>query len=162
VLDGALVLALEVDEEHPNRAATLPRLVGDEVQHDGGVLAGAERDVHAGEVVERPRDPLPGRGEDVDAEPGLRHEDGLPRLGELAVLERFGEAGDLREAQHLVGVHAELAADLVVGPVAPLEVEHDVRHGDDLMLTAGAVVADRRRDAVARSSRSARICTTGR
>src|SRR5690606_26463954 len=58
-------------------------------------------------------------------------------------------AGDLLEAQHLVGLHAQLLRDPLLGPVAPRELLHDLRHAVDAVLSAGAVVPDRRRHAVA-------------
>jgi hypothetical protein len=42
VLDGEPVLPFQVDEQDAERPAARARLVGDEVQHDGGVLAGRE------------------------------------------------------------------------------------------------------------------------
>src|SRR5690606_2678746 len=73
----------------------------------------------------------------------------LPRLAELAIREQLRQPGDLLEPQDLVGLHAELLADLLVAPVAPRQLLYDRAHGLHAVLPPRAVVADRGRHAVA-------------
>ena len=73
MVDGDLVLAFQVDQEHPEPLPRLTCLPRREVQQDGGVLPGGVRDVHPLERRERPREAFLGGGADVSLRIALGH-----------------------------------------------------------------------------------------